>query len=962
MGFFLYLFMFFYKFLFFLPDFLEIQRKSFHLFLNFQLGEEFSKISQTQFQILYKNYKFLPPPLSIEKSILSSKSYCCHFFFPIQYKQIVQWIFLGTLPLLTRRGHFLINGTPRILLNQILRSPGIYFFNKGSSAYADIISQRGPWMRLAMDSKKKMWICCQFQQIPAASFFQNLTTPYFDYQFFLKQKKNSRIAFLLNDFQSHFQSLDLTISFLGQTGRTRLNKRLGLSLKALTLTPIDFLKISDILLTGQFVSDDFDDLKNRRLKTIGEFLQDQLEIGLQSFQKSSSPSQPINSLFINSSFKEFFHSHQLSQFLDQSNPLAEITHKRRLSYLSAGGLPGMEIRGIHITYFGRICPIETPEGQNAGLVNSLAAGAHVNNKGFLETPFVILYKEHFQNQRKLTLFSSEDQEKENVFFSQKFPKFKKTSVTALQRKKFQKCALDLINLCAVNPQQFLSIATTSIPFIEHDDANRALMGSNMQRQALPLITCEQPMVTSLNTFRILSDLKDIPTSSQSGILLYSSRQKTSFFSFEKKVTERVFFQNFEKSNQNTYFFERPISYPQNWVQKGDLLGDCSASQKGELALGQNLFVAYLPWEGLNFEDAVLVNQKVVSKYTSLHIEKYDIELFDQLKVENEIQIGSWVEEGDILIDQRSEMAIQPTLLTHEKLLYDIVGEKKAPKKQGPFWRVPHGVAGRIIRISKSIIDETETTVRKITLYIAIKREFKVGDKISGRHGNKGIISKILANSDMPYLSNGQSIEIVLNPLGVPSRMNVGQIFECLLGLAGEIFHTKFQVLCFDEMYGYEASRSFVYSKLFESCKKKRLFSKLTPGKLHLFDGRNGQLFHQSVLVGSTYIMKLIHLVDEKIHGRATGPYSLITQQPLRGRAHHGGQRFGEMEVWAAQGFGSAYTLQELLTVKSDDMIGRNLLMETLLKNKPLRSFGTPESLRVVLRELQCLCLQLTNSI
>ena len=501
---------------------------------------------------------------------------------------------------------------------------------------------------------------------------------------------------------------------------------------------------------------------------------------------------------------------------------------------------------------------------------------------------------------------------------------------------------------------------------------------------------------------------------------------------------QFWFQKLEKSNQNTAFFQRPIAHPLQWIQKGDLLGDCTASAKGELALGRNLLVAYMPWEGFNFEDAVLINHKVLSKYTSLHIEKYDFEIKGQIKrnipeiplkeLQNLdkngiVKIGSWVQEGDILVGQIIPI-ISPnqTLLTHEKLLYDIVGQKSA-KSQEKCLRA--NVSGRVIRISyftsekksaargsfpKGLTAEelhhgvggqpgqpwgwsaaelptlrwsaappsqpslrsrgaeetahqrltSRNSLKKMTIYIANKREFQVGDKISGRHGNKGIISQIFSDYDMPYLFNGSTIDVLLNPLGVPSRMNVGQILECLLGFAGQIFYTKFQVLCFDEMYGYEASRSFIYSKLFESCKKTRqkwLFSKKTPGKLHLFDGRNGQLFHQSIIVGSSYLMKLIHIVDEKIHARATGPYSLITQQPLRGRAKHGGQRFGEMEVWALQGFGSAYTLQELLTVKSDDLQGRNQIMQTLLKNTPLR-FGTSESLRVVLRELQCLCLDL----
>nr|YP_009519647.1 RNA polymerase b-subunit [Udotea flabellum]AYC65633.1 RNA polymerase b-subunit [Udotea flabellum] len=528
------------------------------------------------------------------------------------------------------------------------------------------------------------------------------------------------------------------------------------------------------------------------------------------------------------------------------------------------------------------------------------------------------------------------------------------------------------------------------------------------------------------------------------------------FQIKKYSKQSITLQNFEKSNQNTYLFQRPLWKPFQWVQKGDLISDCAASSKGELSLGKNLLVGYMPWEGLNFEDAVLINEKIVSKYTSLHIEKYDLEINEngfekitrnipgvnnlrKLDKNGIIKIGSWVTEGDILVGLTIPVA-KKTLLTHEKLLYDIVGQKTLKVRERCL-RVPQGVSGRIIRIIYTAAGEpqapgtfihscptpqggrypTGTTgyrgrdshkewgrvraksngvstfagsprgnevakdhsstaylrkldrksfnqynsfLKRVTLYIAQKRKFKVGDKISGRHGNKGIISKILSNYDMPYMFNGTTLDVLLNPLGVPSRMNVGQILECLLGFAGQIFNTQFKVLCFDEMYGYEASRSFVYSKLFESCKKTNqqwLFNKKSPGKLHLFDGRNGQSFSQSILIGTTYLMKLIHIVDEKIHVRATGPYSLITQQPLRGRAKHGGQRLGEMEVWALQGFGCAYTLQELLTVKSDDLYGRNQIMQTLLKNTPMH-FGTPESLRVVLRELQCLCLDLQLSI
>ena len=460
-----------------------------------------------------------------------------------------------------------------------------------------------------------------------------------------------------------------------------------------------------------------------------------------------------------------------------------------------------------------------------------------------------------------------------------------------------------------------------------------------------------------------------------------SRKPEPWFSNSKhKGLTHQIFQNFERSNQNTYFLQRPFYFPNDILQKGDLLGDCSASDQGELALGQNLLTAYMCWEGFNFEDAVLINQQVVHKYTSLHIVKYELELKLEGKEQEQvtrqipgisqkqlakldkngiIQIGAWVEERDVLVGKI--VPIEPKMvITHEKLLYDITG-LEVPVLQDKSLRVPRGVSGRIIKIC-FVFEKKKAKkgLRRISIYMVEKKAFQVGDKISGRHGNKGIISKILSQVDMPYLPNGQCVDVLLNPLGVPSRMNVGQILECLLGFTGQLMNTKYKILCFDETQGYEASRSWIYSRLLTSCyqtKHKWLFSKRTPGKFYLFDGRNGQLFHQSISVGCTYLMKLIHRVDEKIHVRSTGPYSLITQQPLRGRAHKGGQRIGEMEVWALQGFGSAYTLQELLTIKSDDLQGRRKILKALLKNTSLR-FGTPETLRVVLRELQCLCLDL----
>ena len=710
------MFFLFYKFLFFISDFLEIQRKSFYKFLHFQLGDELAKISpfcfaskKESFQLstttnstfssnfdriqvpdfsyrslmkmkkmlpkksflklgrlhhrqmstpmnisfLSKHFRYSQPFLNIEESILLSKTYCCHFYVPIQFNSLIQWIFLGTLPLLTRRGHFIINGTPRVVINQIIRNPGIYFHRDARFFYAEIIGERGPWVRMEIDKKKKIWVSLTSQQsgwtrMEFSFFFQNFYPKYIDlldlgdltkpkksrktrknpiltiseshflplpnltikrlqaslpkgvpsarcrryplrlvrnFGIFMKCRmqifyKNFRIlkvhffkrprqffkelsALEMGLFASSSKSADLNFN-LGQNGRSRLNQRLGLSLQTLSLTPTDFLAISDFLLKiysdqENIVFDDIDNLKNRKFITIGDLLQNQLAIGLQRLQKifdntslkksqrfyskkeklsipnKVSPDQKALSLFIvsivnnqpiNSSFKEFFHSHQLSQYLDQSNPLAEITHKRRLSCLGSGGVnrdtAGMAIRGIHPSHYGRICPIETPEGKNAGLVNSLTNSAKKHVHGWIQTPFRSVYKQHEQDQQKLVFFSVENQENQNIFFHQTLPKFKNISVSSLKILNLRKCQCNSINFIALNPQQFLSVATTCIPFIEHDDANRALMGSNMQRQSLPLIFCEQPFVTTLNAWRVLSDLKETPMSSMSGLVVYIS--------------------------------------------------------------------------------------------------------------------------------------------------------------------------------------------------------------------------------------------------------------------------------------------------------------------------------------------------------------------------------------------------------------------------------------------------------
>nr|YP_009130564.1 RNA polymerase beta subunit [Tydemania expeditionis]CEO91094.1 RNA polymerase beta subunit [Tydemania expeditionis] len=566
----MYYYFIFYRFLFFLSDFLVFQRKSFNLFLNSKLGEEFQKIQPFSYpnnfnknwkfsiHFLYKSIKFLKPILSLEESIVFSKTYCCHFYVPIQFwnslnKNIsLQWVFLGTLPLLTRRGHFIVNGIPRIILNQIVRRPGIYFHkekNKMTSRlfYGEIISNRGPWIRVEIDNRKKISICYKrTKSIPLSHFLQKFSQKYIDYCLQENNIKKKKVfQNILKDIplqNDAFPDRDLYLD-LGSIGRSNLNKKLNLWLSTYTLTPLDLLAIAAHLdqLTRKFnldLLDDIDNLKNRKLKTIGELLKNQIQRGLGRLQKlflkkdrlkTTPPFSVLNHQPINSTLKEFFHSNQLSQYLDQSNPLAELTHKRRLSCLGSGGInrdtPGMDIRGIHITHYGRICPIETPEGKNAGLVNSLTLAATITDEGLLETPFLEVFKKHLQNQKKVNFFSAENQEFEKIILSSKLPKNQNVGILQLQIQNFSKCSMNAITLSIQTPQQFISIATSCIPFIEHDDANRGLMGSNMQRQALPLLTLEPPFVTTFNTFKILTDLRNIPSSPKSGLIIYISQQK-----------------------------------------------------------------------------------------------------------------------------------------------------------------------------------------------------------------------------------------------------------------------------------------------------------------------------------------------------------------------------------------------------------------------------------------------------
>ena len=679
--------------------------------------------------------------------------------------------------------------------------------------------------------------------------------------------------------------------------------------------------------------------------------------------------------------------------MDQTNPLAELTHKRRISALGPGGLnrdrAGFAVRDIHLSHYGRICPIETPEGPNAGLIGVLATHARINSYGFIETPYY-----RVEDGKALTtsvpVYLAADQEDEFRIAPGDTPidneqKIKSEIVPVRYRQEFTATKKELVDYLAVSPIQVISIATSLIPFVEHDDANRALMGSNMQRQAVPLLYPESPLIGTGLEAQAARDSGMVVVSLEDGVVTYISADRICVTSKEgKEIAYNL--QKYQRSNQDTCINQRPSVWLGEEVVTGQVIADGAATEGGELALGQNILIAYVPWEGYNYEDAFLVSERLVYNdvYTSVHIEKYEIEA-RQTKLGSEeitrelpnvgeyslrklddngiIVIGSWVESGDILVGKVTPKgeSDQPP---EGKLLRAIFGEK-AKDVRDTSLRVPNGGKGRILDVrifTREKGDELPAGANiVIRVYIAQTRKIQVGDKMAGRHGNKGIISRILPRQDMPYLPDGTPVDLVLNPLGVPSRMNVGQIFESLLGLAAEHLNKRFKIVPFDEMHGAEASRVLINNKLMSAkneSDKDWIFDLEHPGKIRLFDGRTGEAFDNPVMVGISYMLKLVHLVDDKIHARSTGPYSLVTQQPLGGKAQHGGQRLGEMEVWALEAFGASYTLQELLTVKSDDMQGRNETLNAIVKGKPIPRPGTPESFKVLMRELQSLGLDI----
>jgi len=1064
------------KYDFILPDLIDIQLESFRFFLKTGLIEELKDFSiitdptkEYELRLLIDKYKLKRPRFNERQCIRRTSTYAAQLYVPAQLinkksgEIKEQDVFLGELPLMTSRGGFIINGSARVIVNQIVRSPGIYYKREidpkeGIKTYsASIICNRGAWLRLETDKNGLIWarigkirkvsiiILLRAMGLSKSDIFNSLDHPYF-----LKKtveegdpgSENEALLELHNQLYPERQSTIFTAKEflkskffdskyydLGKVGRYKINKKLNLNIseEIRVLTPQDLLAAINYLINLEFnigTLDDIDHLKNRRIRSVGELIQNQIRIGLSRLERmtfkrmsecqpdSQTPASLVNPKPLMGILREFFGSSQLSQFMDQTNPLSEITHKRRLSCLGPGGLSKeratLAIRDIHPSHCGRISPIETPEGPNAGLIGSLATYAKVNNYGFLESPFYSFHDIR-SFKKKIPIYLSPEQEDQfkvcpgDVLLN-KLSLFNKKNVPVRYKQDFLTVKSDQVDYLGISPIQSISIATSLIPFLEHDDANRALMGSNMQRQAVPVIKTERSFVGTGLESQVALDSGTVIVARYDGLVssvdahqisiersyeLYDKQSKIKNTNLLNTKLEKLFIidrynlQIFSRSNQDTCINQKPSVHKGEFVKKGDLIADGSSSLNGQLSLGRNILVAYMPWEGYNFEDAILISERLVYEdiYTSIHIEKYDVEarktklgqeritkdvpnisdyLLRNLDENGVVIPGAWVESGDILV---GKVTPKEDLDQHPegKLLRAIFGEKARDVKDTSL-RVPNGIKGRVVDVRKLQGNELPSGVTMIIhVFIAQKRKVQVGDKMAGRHGNKGIVSKILPRQDMPYLQDGTSVDMVLNPLGVPSRMNVGQVYECLLGLAGFYLQEYYRLIPFDEMYGKESSRGFVYTKLYEARKQTGypwLFDKNFPGKSYLFDGRTGETFDQPVTIGQAYMLKLVHLVDDKIHARSTGPYSLVTQQPLGGRAKHGGQRLGEMEVWALEGFGAAYTLQELLTVKSDDMKGRNEALNSIIKGRPIPKPGTPESFKVLIRELQSLCLDI----
>ncbi|MBG9319565.1 DNA-directed RNA polymerase subunit beta [Corynebacterium belfantii] len=984
-----------------------------------------------------------------------------------------QTVFIGDFPMMTDKGTFIVNGTERVVVSQLVRSPGVYFdqtIDKSTERplhSVKVIPSRGAWLEFDVDKRDTVGVRIdRKRRQPVTVLLKALgwTTEQITERFGFSEIMMSTLESdgvsntdeaLLEIYRKQrlgeqptrdlAQSL-LDNSFfrakrydLAKVGRYKVNRKLGLggdNEGLMTLTEEDIATTLEYLVrlhagettmtspTGEVIpveTDDIDHFGNRRLRTVGELIQNQVRVGLSRMERvvrermttqdaeSITPTSLINVRPVSAAIREFFGTSQLSQFMDQNNSLSGLTHKRRLSALGPGGLSreraGIEVRDVHASHYGRMCPIETPEGPNIGLIGSLASYARVNAFGFIETPYRKVENGVLTDQIDYLTADEEDRfvvAQANVEHDAD-GKITADSVTVrVKNGDIQVVAPESVDYLDVSPRQMVSVATAMIPFLEHDDANRALMGANMQRQAVPLVRSEAPFVGTGMERAAAYDAGDLIINKKGGVVENVSADIITVMA-DDGTRETYILRKFERTNQGTCYNQTPLVNIGDRVEAGQVLADGPGTHNGEMSLGRNLLVAFMPWEGHNYEDAIILNQRVVEEdiLTSIHIEEHEIDARDtklgpeeitreipnvsedvlkDLDERGIVRIGADVRGGDILVGKVTPKG-ETELTPEERLLRAIFGEK-AREVRDTSMKVPHGETGKVIgvrRFSRDDDDDLAPGVNEmIRVYVAQKRKIQDGDKLAGRHGNKGVVGKILPQEDMPFMPDGTPVDIILNTHGVPRRMNIGQVLEVHLGwlaAAGWKIDTEdpanaelLKTLP-EDLYDVPAG-SLTATPVFDGATNEEIAGLLgnsrpnrdgdvmvdENGKATLFDGRSGEPFPYPVSVGYMYILKLHHLVDEKIHARSTGPYSMITQQPLGGKAQFGGQRFGEMEVWAMQAYGAAYTLQELLTIKSDDVVGRVKVYEAIVKGENIPDPGIPESFKVLLKELQSLCL------
>ena len=1074
------------------PNLIAIQTESFEWFKTEGIQQAFADVAPIEnnaktLRVEFGAHHFGEPKHGVDECKEKDVSYQAPLFVDVRFINLEtgevkeQNVFMGDFPQMTRRGTFIINGTERVVVSQLVRSPGVYFSSERDKTSdkliynAKVIPSRGAWLEfetdkrdvlsVRIDRKRKQpatlllralgvaetrdeiiellganeMVLRTLDRDPATTKEEALIELYKRYRPGEPPTIDSARATLEGLFFSP-QRYDLA-----KVGRYKINKKLGFDpeFDASTLTEEDIVKSMQYIVALHegaegVTTDDIDHFGNRRIRTVGELIQNQFRIGLTRMERNArermntqeaseiTPQSLVNIRPVVASIKEFFGSSQLSQFMDQANPAAGITHKRRLSALGPGGLSreraGFEVRDVHTSHYGRMCPIETPEGPNIGLIGSLATYARVNPYGFIETPYRRVVdgkvtddvdyltadeEENHTIAQANAEFDPETREFGSVDANGTFvPAAKVLCRTKNSSGEFgdpAEVSPSQVDYMDVSPRQMTSVATSLIPFLEHDDANRALMGSNMQRQAVPLLRPSAPLVGTGIEHRIAVDSGEILVAQNPGVVDYVDGMTITILTDDGEYDEYVI-PKFQRSNQSGCINHKPIVRKGDIVAAGDVLADGPSCDGAELALGQNLMIAYMPWEGYNYEDAIILSERVVSEdlLTSIHIHEYELDARDtklgaeeitreipnvgddmtmNLDADGIIRIGAEVHPGDVLVGKVTPKG-ETELTAEERLLRAIFGEK-AREVRDTSLKVPHGSGGRVIGIyrqSRSKGDDLAPGVNELVrVFVAQKRKIQQGDKLSGRHGNKGVISRILPIEDMPYLADGTPIDVILNPLGVPSRMNVGQLLENHLGWAAKWgwsddpestepvegpMYTATPV--FDGATEQEisacieaANRNLIninHAKYGDKARDEFVPQLSHTGKTWLFDGRTGEKFREPITVGQTYILKLGHLVDDKIHARSTGPYSLITQQPLGGKAQFGGQRFGEMEVWALYAYGASNVLQEILTIKSDDTAGRVKSYEAIVKGENLPDAEVPESFKVLIKEMQALCL------